>query len=600
LKIRTDLLIIFLITPETFFLKCVYLYGTILRNIALKKFYFLQVIVTLLCLSSLAQVSLVQFSTGFTNPVDLTHAGDKRIFVVQQGGKIFILDSAGVRKTTPFLDITSRVLSGGEQGLLGLAFPPDYADSGHFYVDYTQQTNGNTRISRFSVSPAKPDSALPNSEQILLNIFQPFTNHNGGNLKFGPDGYLYIGMGDGGSGNDPGNRAQNKDSLLGKMLRIDVRGGGAYTNPPSNPYVGISGRDEIWAYGLRNPWRWSFDRWNGDLWIGDVGQDAYEEIDYQPAGVPGGRNYGWHCYEGFVHTPSVSSCSPTDTTNPVIAISQTTGVCAIIGGYVYRGAEYSNLFGTYFYADECSSNIRTIKRNANGSFIFDTLGTLGGSTLVSFGEDKWGELYVLAYGGTIYKFRGASCSPAAFLSDSDTIHVCGTSYLLKTPEGNGFNYSWSYNGVQVFGANSSTYLATQPGKYKVTATNRSSCSKSDSVYVTFDAGCFVALNLKTFLEGMYSGNMQMRPALFTADKSYDSTACDSITVELHNSTSPYALVFSSKTLLYKNGNASMLFPSSIMNHSYYIAIRHRNCMEVWSKNAVLFNSGMMSFDFTSP
>ncbi len=567
----------------------------------MKKKYLPGFIALLFCTNCLAQISLVQFSSGFTSPVDITNAGDKRIFVVEQGGKIFILDSAGVRRATPFLDITSRVLSGGERGLLGLAFPSDYTSTGYFYVDYTQQTNGNTRISRFSVSPSNPDSALPSSEQILLNIFQPFSNHNGGNVKFGPDGFLYIGMGDGGSSNDPGNRAQNRDSLLGKMLRINVSGGGVYSNPPTNPYVGTAGRDEIWAYGLRNPWRWSFDRWTGDLWIGDVGQSNYEEIDYQPASAPGGRNYGWRCYEGFVHTSGVTSCSPDDTTNPIAAINHTVGVCAIIGGFVYRGAEYSNMFGTYFYSDECLANIRTIMRNVNGSFIFDTLGALGGSTLVSFGEDKWGELYVLAYGGTIYKFQGVACSPVAYLSNLDTIHVCGTSYLLKTPEGKGFSYNWSCNGIQIFGAHSSTYLATQPGRYVVTAFNRTSCSAPSSpVYVSFDGGCSVMLNLKTFIEGLYSGSMQMRPTLFTIAKSYDTTACDTITVELHNSTQPYTLVFTSKALLHKNGTTQVLFPSSILNHTYYIAIRNRSAIETWSKNAVLFNSSIVSFDFTSP
>ncbi len=569
----------------------------------LRKFYLLNLFFLLFCLCSVAQVTLVQFSTGFSSPILLTNAGDKRIFVVEQGGKIFILDSAGVRKTKPFLDITTRVLSGGERGLLGLAFPPDYASTGFFYVNYTQQTNGNTRISRFKVSASNPDTADPGSEQILLSIFQPFSNHNGGNLQFGPDGYLYIGMGDGGSGNDPGNRAQNLDSLLGKMLRINVSGEGAYTIPASNPFVGIAGRDEIWAYGLRNPWRWGFDRWSGDLWIGDVGQDSCEEIDYQSAASTGGQNYGWRCYEGSIHTPGISpQCSPPNAVSPVVSINQASGVCAIIGGYVYRGAEYSNLFGTYFFADECSANMRTLVANGSGGFTYANLGTLGGSTLVSFGEDKWGELYVVAYGGTIYKFQGVSCSPVAFLSAKDTIHNCGTSYLLKTPAGNGFTYNWSYNGVQIFGAHNSTYLATQPGTYTVTSFNRASCSRTSSpVYLAFDGGCSVALSLKAFVEGFYDKEKKsMRPAMYTDGVSYDTTACDSLTVELHNATQPYATSFTSKTLLHKNGTAQFYFPASVMSHSYYIAIRHKNSIETWSKNAVLFNAAVMSFDFTSP
>ena len=568
----------------------------------LKKIHLLNIFVVLFSLNSLAQISLVQFSTGFSSPIDLTNAGDKRIFVVEQAGRIFILDSAGVRKITPFLDIRTRVLAGGERGLLGLAFPRDYADSGYFYVNYTMQTNGSTRISRFSVSSTNADSAVANSEQILLTIFQPFSNHNGGNLKFGLDGYLYIGMGDGGSANDPSNRAQNRDSLLGKMLRINVSSTGAYTIPANNPFVGVPGRDEIWAYGLRNPWRWSFDRWNGDLWIGDVGQDAFEEIDYQPAASTGGENYGWRCYEGFIHTPLVSpQCFPPDTTNPVLAISQSAGLCAIIGGYVYRGAEYSNMFGTYYFADQCNANIRTLIPNAVGGFTSGNLGTLGGSTLVSFGEDKWGELYVVAYGGTIYKFQGAICSPVAFLSNQDTIHHCGTSYLFKTPEGKGFSYNWSYNGIQIYGAHSSTYLATLPGNYSVTSFNRNSCSRTSStVHLDFNPGCSVTLNLQTILEDFYASNSQMQPALFLNGQSYDPTACDSITIELHDPVQTNTIIASAKTLLHKNGFAQAVFPASIFNQSCYIVIRHRNSLETWSKNALLFNSSVVNFDFSSP
>ena len=257
-------------------------------------------------------INLQQIATGFNRPVDIVHAGDNRLFIVEQNnGRIRIMDQDGNINPTNFLDIGSRVGStANEQGLLGLAFHPNYASNGYFYVNYTA-TNGNTNISRFTVS-ANPDVANANSEVILLTVSQPYNNHNGGGIKFGPDGYLYIGMGDGGSGGDPGNRAQNTTNLLGKMLRIDVDGGSPYSIPVDNPFVNNgSVSNEIWAIGVRNPWRFSFDRQTGDLWIADVGQGDWEEINMQPAASNGGENYGWRCYEGNIafETAGCSSVS---------------------------------------------------------------------------------------------------------------------------------------------------------------------------------------------------------------------------------------------------------------------------------------------------
>ncbi len=551
--------------------------------------------------NSFSQVTLVQFSTGFTNPIDLTNAGDSRIFVVEQAGKIFITDSNGVKKPIPFLDIHTRVISGGERGLLGLAFPPDYASSGFFYVNYTMQTNGATRISRFSVSPTNPDTALPNSEQVLLTIHQPFANHNGGNIEFGPDGYLYIGMGDGGSSGDPSNRAQNLDSLLGKMLRIDVSGGGNYSIPPTNPFVGKPGRDEIWAYGLRNPWRWSFDRLKGDLWIGDVGQNEYEEVDYQPGSSPGGENYGWRCYEGL-HAYNTTGCAPQSSyVSPVLEIAQTpTNSCSVIAGYVYRGAEYSNMFGTMFLTDECNPNIKTLVPNGSGGFTMANLGTLNGSTLVSFGEDKWGEIYVVAYGGTIYKFKGANCSPVAYISDQSTIHSCaGGTYKLSTPPGNGFSYAWKLNGSVIPGATSSTYTASQSGNYTVTVTNRQACTATSSqVNLLFDLTtptCPTMLSMKIFLEGFYLGSRTM---IATVDPETYPTLCDTITAELHNVNPPYGLVYSSKSTISTSGQGTFQFPPSATGNNYYIAIQHRNSIETWSKFPVQFITST-TYDFST-
>ena len=247
--------------------------------------------------ASFSQVRLVSFATGFSSPVDVRHCGDDRLFVVDQPGRIYIVDTNGVRNTTPFLDISSIVAYGGERGLLGLAFAPDYLTTGYFYVNYTARPLGRTHISRFRVSATNPDLADATSEEVLLDIYQPYNNHNGGCIAFSPDnGYLYIGMGDGGSGGDPGNRAQNRDTLLGKMLRIAVASGvPGYTIPAENPFSQQPGpgRPEIWSIGMRNPWRFSFDRLTGDLYIADVGQSVAEEIDFEPVGQSQSRNYGW-------------------------------------------------------------------------------------------------------------------------------------------------------------------------------------------------------------------------------------------------------------------------------------------------------------------
>jgi glucose/arabinose dehydrogenase len=244
-------------------------------------------------------ISLQSFATGFSSPVAIVNAGDSRLFVVQRGGAIRILNANGTINGTNFLTIPSTtVLSGGERGLLGLAFHPNYATNGYFYVNYTRVGDGATVVARYSVSATDPNVANPASAQILLTVTQPYSNHNGGSLAFGPDGYLYIGMGDGGSGGDPQNYAQNINSLLGKMLRIDVDNGTPYSIPTGNPFAGATpGADEIWAVGMRNPWKFSFDKNTGDLWIADVGQSSIEEIN-KALSTDAGLNYGWKCYEG--------------------------------------------------------------------------------------------------------------------------------------------------------------------------------------------------------------------------------------------------------------------------------------------------------------
>src|SRR5690554_2313016 len=256
-------------------------------------------------LTSMAQtIILTPFATGFSDPVEIAHCGDDRLFIVQQGGAIKVVNSDGSVNAENFLNLSSLISTGSERGLLGLAFHPNYESNGYFFVNYTN-TSGNTVIARYSVSNSNPNVADPSSGVILLTINQPFSNHNGGCIKFGPDGYLWISMGDGGSGGDPNNNGQNKSSLLGKMLRIDVDGE-TYTSPSDNPFVGTDGADEIWAYGLRNAWKFSFDRETGDVWIADVGQNAIEEINHESSTEPG-LNYGWRCYEGN-NTYNTSGC----------------------------------------------------------------------------------------------------------------------------------------------------------------------------------------------------------------------------------------------------------------------------------------------------
>ncbi len=339
---------------------------------------------------------------GLTMPLFVTAPplDTSRLFILEQNGLVRIVKN-GSLLPTPFIDVTGVSSCCGEQGLLGMAFASDYATSGVFYLSYTNNS-GNSEIRRYTVS-ANPDVANTTGT-LILGVTQPFANHNGGNIAFGPDGYLYAGFGDGGSGGDPQGNGQNLNTLLGKMLRIDVNAP-TYTVPPSNPFVGVAGLDEIWAYGLRNPWRWSFDRGTGDLYIADVGQGNVEEVDVQPASSGGGENYGWNVCEGSASYPppsSPGSCpSSSGFTFPVVEYDHTQG-CSITGGYVYRGCRMPDLRGTYFYSDICSGFIRTFKGVSGGTAQNqqDRTGDVGtGGGVSSFGEDARGELYIVDYGG---------------------------------------------------------------------------------------------------------------------------------------------------------------------------------------------------------
>lgn len=346
---------------------------------------------------------------SFGGVTHITNAGDSRLFVVLQEGVINVLNPETGDSET-FLDISSLTNPGGERGLLSVAFHPNYQENGWFFVNYTD-TSGDTVIARYEVS-ADPDTADAGSARVLLNIEQDFSNHNGGQLAFGPDGMLYIGMGDGGSGGDPNCRAQNMDTLLGKMLRIDVDVQNApyYQVPPDNPFVGAGDPpDEIWASGLRNPWRFSFDRQTGDLWIGDVGQGEFEEINFAPASSPGGENYGWRIMEGFsCFSSSSNNCNETPIpcnsdllTDPVVDYDHSNGRCSVTGGFVYRGQSAPDLRGLYIFSDFCGGDIMAIDPADPLQIMIlgDTFGNVR-----TFGEAANGDLYV-EVNGTIYEIR---------------------------------------------------------------------------------------------------------------------------------------------------------------------------------------------------
>ncbi|MBN1964445.1 MAG: PQQ-dependent sugar dehydrogenase [Anaerolineae bacterium] len=352
---------------------------------------------------------VVEVASGLSRPLFVTHAGDGsgRVFVVEQTGKILVMQNDAVLQT-PFLDVSDQIspdaLGGGysERGLLGLAFHPDYAENGQFFINYTDR-QGSTVVARYAVSADDPNRADPASAVQILYVPQPYANHNGGDLAFGPDGYLYVAMGDGGSGGDPQGNGQNLGTLLGTILRLDVNTSETYTIPPDNPFVSDpAARPEIWAWGLRNPWRFSFDRATGDLYVADVGQTQWEEVNFQPADSAGGENYGWNAYEGqhgYSGAPAASDVVP-----PILEYSHANGWCSITGGYVYRGENIPGLQGYYLYGDWCTGTIWTAQRDEAGNWQA-SISLETGRRISSFGEDEAGELYLVDHDGTILRFE---------------------------------------------------------------------------------------------------------------------------------------------------------------------------------------------------
>ena len=370
----------------------------------------------ILCLTVplLAAIQLVPVvSSGLSSPLFVGHAGDgsNRLFIVERAGIIKVLQPESSSPTV-FLDIRSRIVAGGEQGLLGIAFHPLHEDNGRFFVFYTRVGDGTLVVEEYNLT-GNPNVADPQSAQEILTIPHPgFTNHNGGMLAFGPDNYLYIGVGDGGSANDPPNNAQNINVLLGKLLRIDVdtpQGGDPYSSPSTNPFFGTTnGEDEIFAYGLRNPWRFSFDRDSADLWLADVGQGAFEEVN---APILIGGNYGWKRFEGFDCT-STTDCDTTGLIFPVFDYTHSGGRCSITGGYVYRGSQGALPDGTYVYGDFCSGEILGWDGSTQSVLLDTTM------SISSFGEDEAGELYVVNLGGSVSRI--ASTAPPCSFGISPT------------------------------------------------------------------------------------------------------------------------------------------------------------------------------------
>jgi|JI7StandDraft_1071085.scaffolds.fasta_scaffold17336_2 glucose/arabinose dehydrogenase len=419
-----------------------------------KCYLFLAFLVVCLQVQAQPEISYNVVTNGFTAPVDIVNAGDTRLFVVEQAGKVKIWDGTNTI-ATPFLDITSITNFSGEMGLLSLAFHPNYANNRYFFV-YYNTANGNINLARYRTKETNAQEADPTSGVVLMSIPKPFTNHNGGKLNFGIDGFLYFGIGDGGSGGDPNNYSQNGSSYLGKMLRINVDSFSTppyYTIPPNNPYIATQTfKEEIIAMGLRNPWRWSFDRQTGDMWIADVGQGALEEVNFTPSTELNNNNYGWRCYEG-TQPYNTSSCSIISSYKmPIFEYghNNATGGYSITGGYVYRGTEYPSLQGYYITSDYISKNNWLIKSNGSGGWLSYQTTNKAPTNIVGFGESNNGTLYAVGANGSLYKIIAVNPLPIKLQNFSGKLiankHQLSWT-VLEQELGDAFVIEQSKNGV---------------------------------------------------------------------------------------------------------------------------------------------------------
>ena len=431
------------------------------------------------------KLAAIPYVSGTVSPIDIKNCDDDRLFVVERGGRIRIINADSTLRSAPFLDITSKISSAteGEEGLLGLAFSPAYKTDGKFYVDYTGHLAGQltTFVEEYKVSAADSNVADPSSALTLLTQSQPFTNHNGGNLMFDKEGYLYINLGDGGSGGDPYGNGQNKKTFLAKILRIDIKNSSSaqpYVIPPTNPFyndttTGI--KKEIWAYGVRNPFRSSVDRLTGDLLIADVGQNKVEEVDFQKANdAAGGRNYGWNIVEGDSCYNPASGCNKTGITMPIYEYFHNGGGGAIIGGYVTRSAQSKSLWGQYIFTDEILKfvdgfNLQNGVVSGNVNHFITAAQATGNP--VSFGEDRYGDQYIIFYGnGTVYKLQDTSYlrRPKAYFTP---INQSNNSFLLEGLQGKNLTYQWLKDSVDIPGATLPDYTTSDIGSYTLEVTN---------------------------------------------------------------------------------------------------------------------------------
>ena len=535
------------------------------------------------------KLAAIPYVSGINLPIDLKHCGDDRLFIADRAGRIRVINADGTLRPTPFLNITSKISSiNSEEGFLGIAFSPAYKTSGKFYVNYTAIIAGQltTVVEEYKVSAADSNVADLSTALTILTQLQPFSNHNGGNLMFGKDGYLYINLGDGGSGGDPFGNGQKKNTFLGKILRIDVTNSSAvqpYVVPASNPFYNDSTpgiKKEIWAYGVRNPFRSSVDRITGDLWIGDVGQNAVEEIDYQPADAPGGRNYGWNIMEGkSCYTPS-SGCNSAGLTLPIYDYNHSVGA-SVIGGYMCRSAQSKSLFGMYIFTDYVSKWVDGIRQSGStlsGNVTHLITGAQGSGNPVSMGEDRYGDLYILFNGiPTVYKLQDTSYvrRPKAYFTP---VNLGEGLYLLQGLQGKNLTYQWLKNNAIIPGATFPDYTSNVLGSYSLEVTNALHFKDTSDVFLlgsSIDLVSFTAqkisaaqikLDWKTGSELNISGYViQKRQNAETSFSNIGSLASKSVTGISDNeldytftdsSASGYTRVFYRLQILHTDGTFS--------------------------------------------
>lgn len=486
------------------------------------KFFLLSTFFLNIFYPATAQFQLQNFASGFTLPLGLYHAGDERLFVVEKSGIVKIIMPDGTVNSTPFLDIQNLVRFTGqtnsEQGLLGFAFHPDFKTNGYFFVDYTRSfpaNDGTTVIARYQVNPLDSNVANANSAEIILTIPQQFSNHNGGCIQFGLDGFLYIGMGDGGSANDPLEAGQNPQTLQGKMLRLDVNSTLPFAIPSDNPFVNDPNvLDEIWAIGVRNPWRFSFDRITGDMWMGDVGQNNLEEINFQPSNSLGGENYGWDCFEGSAAFEP-AGCNNITFTFPVFEYNHNAaGGFSVTGGYVFRSAKYKEAWGKYLFADAVSAHLWSTEFDGNNFNTIKEMNNTAGSSNVSFGEDKFGDLYLIKHaGGTIQKIIETSNSgPLAFITNKESQYsLCeGDSLLLQALFHPDLQFQWLKDGQAINNADQPFIPVFEAGQYQLVVADLTNASLPTDTSLPV-AVVIIPATANLFLEDSLTVNISEAP-----------------------------------------------------------------------------------------